>query len=492
MNATASVPTLEKGKRLELWESVISNIENYVSDVHKERIAPDLNPAKIRELLRDLDFAEPRDPIAAIDFSVKGLWRYQTHNSHPGYFGLFDPAPSTMAIAAEMLVAAFNPQLSVWSQSPFAIEVEQHLLRAFGEKFGYATEEIDGTFTCGGAEANHTAVVTALTHCFPTFAESGLRSLKGDPVVYISAEAHHSVIKAATFCGLGKTAVRMIPVDEHLRMNTRQLSNRIADDKGAGLLPFMVVATAGTTSAGAIDHLEEIAKVVARENLWLHTDAAWGGAIVVVPGLRDLLAGIELSDSITFDPHKLLSTTRGVGMYLTRHRGVLNRAAHVSSAYMPVLRDAGLDVVDPFVHSLQWSRRFIGLKLFLPLLVSGWGGLADAVERQLGLATGLAELLRESQWKVVNDTRLGVVCFVDQVLTEVQPTSYLEAIAAEVKNSGASWLSTTRLSGIGPVLRACVTNHRSSESDIRTLVRALNEAREKVLQEKKEAGKKTG
>src|SRR5439155_1329002 len=168
---------------------------------------------------------------------------------------------------------------------------------------------------------------------------------------------HHSFHKAARLCGLGTEALREIPVDPDLRLDPQVLSSRIVEDRRRGLAPFMVVATAGTTSAGAIDPIPDLAGIAEREGLWYHVDSAWGGAAALLPELRPLLAGIERADSITFDAHKWLSVPMGAGIFLTRHPSLLERTFGTGTSYMP--RDAaGLDIVDPYSHSMQWSPRF--------------------------------------------------------------------------------------------------------------------------------------
>lgn len=310
MDEQASVLMLDHDVRAQLWTRIIESVEHYFNEVPNHRVLADLSKEKVRALIGKEDFTRPVDPLEAVELCLKGLWQFQTHTAHPRYFGLFDPAPTTMAIAAEMLVATFNPQLAAWKQSPFAVEVEQHLLRMFGEKFGYTRDEVDGTFTSGGAEANHTAVLAALAHTFPSFDEKGLGAVSASPVLYLSSEAHHSLFKAARFCGLGTNAVRVIPVDPQLRMDVRRLEHQISEDRLAGLTPLMLVATVGTTNAGAVDPIEDLAEIAWQEKIWLHADAAWGGAMVLVPEFRSLLKGIEQADSITFDPHKLLSPSR--------------------------------------------------------------------------------------------------------------------------------------------------------------------------------------
>jgi glutamate/tyrosine decarboxylase-like PLP-dependent enzyme len=434
-----------------------------------------LDPEKIRELLAPFDFARPVDPLEALDFAVESLWRHQVHTPHPRYFGLFNPAPATLGIAADALVAAFNPQLAAWSHSPLAAEIEQHLIRALGERFGYDPARVEGTFTSGGAEANHTALAAALNRAFPEIGRRGLLALRSQPVLYVSPESHHSFLKAARLSGLGTEAVREVRVDSGLRMRPDDLAARIEEDRSAGHSPFLVVATVGTTSAGVIDPLPEIAQIAEEQGLWLHADAAWGGAAVLVPELSPLLTGISRAASITFDAHKWLSVPMGAGLFLTRHTGILERTFRVAARYMP--RDAAaLPVGDPYALSMQWSRRFIGLKLFLSLAVAGWEGYEAAIRHDTAMGDRLREKLREEGWVVVNDTPLPVVCFVDQS-AEGRTARFVEAVAADVVASGEAWVSTVSLGETGPALRACITNHRTGPEDVDALVATLGRAR---------------
>ena len=468
---------LDAGTRGELWRRVAEAIEKYATGVGEARVAPDLGLEEIRQALAPFDFERPVPPLEALDFAVEGLWKWQVHTPHPRYFGLFNPAPATMGIAADALVAAFNPQLAAWSHSPLAAEVEQHLIRAFAGRFGFDPARAEGTFTSGGAEANHTALSTALTRAFPEVGRRGLMALRSQPVVYVSPQAHHSFLKAARLAGLGMEAVREIRVDSRLRMIPEELAARIREDREAGCSPFLIVATAGSTSAGVVDPIADLAQVADEEGgLWLHVDAAWGGAAALVPELRPVIEGAARASSITFDAHKWLSVPMGAGMYITRHAGILERTFRVAAAgYMP--RDgAGLPVMDPYAHSMQWSRRFIGLKVFLSLAVAGWEGYAESIRRQAALGDRLRERLREEGWIVVNDTPLPVVCFVDSG-AEGRSVAFLEGVAAAVVASGEAWLSNVSLGEAGPALRACITNYRTGPEDVDALVAALGKAR---------------
>ncbi len=467
---------LDEIERADLWRQLTTTIENYINQVAELPVAPEIDLAAIRSRLEPFDFAKPHSSLATLNFAVDNLREFQVHTPHPRYFGLFNPAPTTMGIVADALVASFNPQLAAWSHSPFASEVERHLIRVFAARFGYDAETADGTFCSGGAEANHTALICALTQKFPRFAENGLRGLSKQPVLYVSSQSHHSFVKAARFCGLGTDSVREIEIDANFCMSADDLAKQIEIDQANNFAPFFAVATAGTTNGGTIDEIAKLAGIAADENLWFHVDAAWGGAAAFVPELREILCGIEQADSITFDAHKWLSVPMGAGLYLTRHNDILNQACRITTDYMPHSA-AGANVIDPYVHSLQWSRRFIGLKVFLSLAVAGWEGYERAIRHQTAMGDLLRRELEASEWKIINKTKLPVVCFTDAQRTVTESAEHLDAIANRVVSSGKAWLSTTRLDAKTPVLRACVTNYRTEVADVLALVQALNEAR---------------
>jgi glutamate/tyrosine decarboxylase-like PLP-dependent enzyme len=456
---------LDDEHRNAVWAELTSILDDYSAHVDSWPVTPELNPEKIRALLAPCDFSSPADPVAALQLAANGLRHYQVHTPHPRYYGLFNPAPTTMGIVADALIAGFNPQLAAWSHSPFAVEVENHLIRAIGSRFGYSSSAVDGAFASGGMEANHTAVLAALTRQFPDFAAKGLRGLDAQPVFYVSSESHHSFLKAARLCGLGMDSVRHIEVDAALRMRPDCLRESIERDRANGFAPFLIVGTAGTTNAGAIDPLPALADEAADQHLWYHVDAAWGGGAAFVPELAGLLCGTERADSITFDAHKWLSVPMGAGLFLTRHTDILDKTFRVSTAYMP--RDAaGLDIIDPHLHSMQWSRRFIGLKVFLSLLVAGWDGYAEAIRHQTRMGAMLRSGLAEEGWEIVNDTPLPVVCFAKPGATAAAH----QDIVARIVRSGEAWISTTAVAGNRTVLRACITNYRTQESDIRALI----------------------
>lgn len=475
MNLAEAPPvtlTLNSSDRVALWQLTFDEIENYLDSVDTLPAAKNITRPQVLDRLRAVDFNQPVSPEEAIRFAADGLTDMQVHATHRRYFGLFNPGSTTMGIAADALVAAFNPQVATWTHSPFATEVEVLVIRELGKKFGFTESEIDGTFCSGGAEANHTALTCALVDRFPDFPASGLRCLSGDPTIYVSQQAHHSFVKAARFCGLGTDNVRQVPVDANAAMDSTALRQLIEADRKDGKLPFFVAATLGTTNAGILDPVEEIGEVARANDMWLHVDAAWGGMAALVPELNHLLAGVDQADSITFDAHKKMSVPMGAGVFLTRHRHILGEACRITTDYMPAQAE---DTFDPYTHSMQWSRRFIGLKVFLSLMVAGWEGYAEALRHQISMGDLLRQKLTKAGWQVVNDTPLPVVCF-----TEADKEPSAERFTAIVKGlveSGRAWISMTRLAEGMPVLRACITSYRTTPDDIDELVAALEDMR---------------
>ena len=454
-------------------QRLAQEITDYEAVLEDLPVTPAVSPAEIRDHLSRYDFARPI-PLERLTREVAQLLRqWSLHVSHPRYFGLFNPTVRRAGVVADALTALYNPQLAAWPHAPIANEIERHVLGFFTRAFGLDPATAFANFTSGGQEANQTAVTAALTRAFPGFAEAGARAINGQPVLYLSAEAHHSFLKIAHLSGIGRAAVQHVAVDGHLRMDLQDLAQRIAADRAHGLVPFMIVGTAGTTTAGAIDPLEAIAALAKQERVWLHVDAAWGGAAVVSPALRSHLAGIELADSITCDAHKWLSVPVGAGMFFTRHREPILDAFRVEAgSYIP---PAVADTFDPYVTTIQWSRRFIGLKLFMTLAELGWEGMAQLIEHQSRMSQLLRTRLESNGWIVVNDSPLAVLCFTHPTI-EGGRTAVSDVVNRVVSN-GRAWISQVRLTGPTAIaLRACITSYRTQPADVDILVDELERA----------------
>ncbi|MCE9637377.1 MAG: pyridoxal-dependent decarboxylase [Planctomycetes bacterium] len=441
------------------------------------RDLPVVGPAHAADLRQHLAsayrFDAPRDAETVVDDIAAMLRRGSVHVTHPAYFGLFNPSVLPEAAAAAALVAGFNPQTAAWTHCPAAYEMEQHALRFLAARIGFDPATVGAHFCSGGQEANTTAVVVALTRTFPEFRERGARALMADPVLYVSAEAHHSFEKAAHVAGIGRAAVRRVPVDAKLRMDVATLVAMMAADRAAGRRPFFVAGTAGATSSGVIDPLPAIADVCASERLWFHGDAAWGGGALLSSKLRGHLAGIERADSVTWDAHKWLQTPLGGGMFFTPHAAALVDAFATESAYMPAARGG---VVDPFNASHQWSRRSAGLPVFAALATQGAAGYERLIDDMTAMGDLLRAKLRAAGFAIVNDTPLPLVNFTHPRFETGEVA--MGDVVREVHRGGRCWISPTVLAptpdGVARrVLRACITSHRTEERDLDALVEAI-------------------
>ena len=436
----------------------VAEIERGVADGN---VVPHVTCDEIRAHLDSrYDFAAPQ-PLESVVADVEGMMRrWHVQVTHPRYFGLFNPSVTTASVVADTLTAAYNPQLASWRTSPAANEIERHTLRWVAARFGFP-RAASATFTAGGAESNQSAVVLALTRAYSNYGDEGLRAISGRPTIYLSHDAHDSFNKVAHVTGLGRGSLRRVGVDRDRRMDIADLARQVVEDRRNGWSPLMVVGTAGTTAAGAIDPLRAMARFCRSHGLWFHVDAAWGGAAILVPGLRPHLDGIDAADSISCDAHKWLSVPMGAGMFFCRHPRIVSEAFRAATAYMPP--PAGEATVDPYASSLQWSRRFIGLKLFLALAEHGEHGYAALIERQVRMGDALRAALRRDGWTIVNDTPLPLVCFTRDGLDT-------RAFLPELYRRQAAWISEARLSDGEPVLRACITSFRTTPADIERAV----------------------
>jgi aromatic-L-amino-acid decarboxylase len=441
-----------------------SDFEQLESEIANGPVLPAVTAEEIRGYLSsryDFDRQLPLEDVIADVEKMLHTWQVQV--THPRYFGLFNPSVTLASVVADALVAMYNPQLANWRTSPAANEIERHTLGWLAAKFGLPADTI-ATFTSGGTEANLSAVVVALTRAFPQYGEHGLRDLKGTPSIYVTAETHHGYNKIAHMTGLGRRALRTVATDSDLKMSLDDLQQRVAQDRNNGFFPLMVVGTAGTTGTGVIDPLLELGRFCLEEGLWFHVDAAWGGSAILSPNLKHHLDGIESADSITCDAHKWLSVSMGCGMFFCRHRDTVAEAFRADVSYMPGKRVG--PVFDPYTNSAQWSRRFIGLKLFMTLAERGQSGYVEMLEHQTRMGDVLRDALRASGWRIVNDTPLPLVCFTREGLV---PAEFLAALHLRQ----IAWMSEARV-GDMPVVRACITSFKTTEEDIHGVVREMN------------------
>ena len=451
------------------FAALAEEAERLSAELRDLRVATRPDRAALRdEVERAFPLEGPVPLRRLVGEAARILRVHAVHVVHPRYFGLYNPSVREASVLGDALAALYNPQLAVWAHAPGAAELEQHALRRLASALGRDGDAAH--FTSGGSEANLTAVLCALAHLAPGWEAGGVRALRARPAIYASREAHHSLMKVARMTGLGGEALREVPVDARLALCVPALEARLAGDRAAGFSPMAVVGTAGTTSAGVVDPLPALAELSARQGVWFHVDAAYGGAAALVPRLRGTLTGIERADSVTFDAHKGLSVPMGAGMFFCRHPEALRRAFAVTATYMP-----SADAAEPYTSTVEWSRRTIGLKVLFALAESGLAGAGALFDEQCRMGDLLRDRLRRAGYTLVNDTPLPVVCFRHPDLAAGRLTA--AALCARVVGRGRAWISEVILDGRLEALRACITSHLTREADLDLLLEELEAAR---------------
>jgi glutamate/tyrosine decarboxylase-like PLP-dependent enzyme len=449
-------------KRIEEWLTEV--LQRALLHIQTGPVTPTIDMAAFRAELETFDFDRPRPLEELLPWTIERMQQGIVQMANPRYFGLFNPGPNFPAQCADRIASLFNPQLASSASSPVPVELERYVIAAIARRAGFATGAT-GHFATGGSEANYTSLISALTGAHPAFASEGVRAFAGPVKFYTSRDCHIAWLKVAHQAGVGRAALRLVATDGRGRMDPKALARAIAEDRAAGAVPVMVVATAGTTGAGMIDPLHECADIAQAERLWYHIDAAWGGAALASNRLRPALAGLERADSITIDAHKWFATTMGCAIFITRHGHLLSEAFHASTSFMP----SSVSGVDPYLNSVQWSRRFLGLRLFLALATAGWEGLGAHVERGALVIERVKERLLDRGWTIANDSVLAV-------LDAVPPAELgdVRALVRRVVASGRAWVAPTTFEG-RDVVRICATNGETTLEDVNALIAALTE-----------------
>jgi aromatic-L-amino-acid/L-tryptophan decarboxylase len=464
----------DSATRRKLGYRLIDNVDEYFASLPDRKVQL---PAAQRTygVLTDLLPETGEDPLLVLDNICHEMIDKGFHVPVANYFGLMNPTPTYMGFLAEALVAALNPQLATLARSQLASKIELETVRWMAERVGWH-DQFGGTFTSGGNEANFSGIALALASTFPTAVEEGVASIGGPAVAYASTESHHSLDKSAGLLGIGRKALRRVPVDDKLQMDPGKLQQAIEEDQRAGRKPFCVVATAGTTNSGIVDDMVRISEVCRHHKLWMHVDGAYGAAAVFSDKHRDLVHGIELADSITIDPHKWLAVPFAAGVILTHQPKILETAFSVAAPYMP--KATGAHLPDNARVSTQWTRRMNSLKLWLTLRVHGRMAYEEHIDRQLQLARSFADWIERSEhFELVSQPMLTIVNFRvrDSQLGTPQKARLHTEIAEEVTRDGQRWISDTVVNGES-VLRMMVISYLTEERHLHDLQVALEGA----------------
>ncbi|MEZ4360039.1 MAG: aminotransferase class V-fold PLP-dependent enzyme [Kofleriaceae bacterium] len=395
-------------------------------------------------------------------------WGYET--AGPGYLAFMPSGGILHAAVADLLTAAINRYVGVWAASPGLAELEAQVLRWFGEMLGMPSST-RGFLASGGSIANFSAVIAARHHLLGEELAGG--------TAYGSDIAHHSMLKAMMLAGFPQRAVRELPSDERYRLCPERVRKQVREDRAAGLRPFLLIASAGTTLTGTIDPLEELAEVAREERLWLHVDAAYGGFFALTQRGRHLLRGIEAADSVTLDPHKSLFLPYGTGALLVRHGEVL-RAAHQTHGQRYSPRQGASERIDFCEHSPELSREARGLRVWLPLRMHGVTPFRDCLDEKLELTQWLVARLAElPELELVLDPPLTVVVLRWRPAWCASDGDALDALNREllaaVNAKGRVLLIGVTLRGRF-VLRICVLSFRTHQAELAHAVEDLRAA----------------
>ncbi|NIN73426.1 MAG: amino acid decarboxylase [Gemmatimonadetes bacterium] len=367
----------------------------------------------------------------------------------------------------DYLAAVTNRYAGVRFAGPGAVEMENMLLDWMAGLVGYP-EGSGGNLASGGSIANLTGIVTARD-------AHGLKARDYERVVvYLSGQVHHCIHKALGVAGLGECVQRCVPMDERYRMVPAELEHAIARDRADGLIPWLVIASAGTTDVGAIDPLQEIGRIAKAEGLWYHIDAAYGGFFALVDECRPKLAGMELSDSIVLDPHKGLFLPYGTGALLVKDVEALRRAHHYQAAYMQdILAEESLESNSPAELSPELTKHFRGLRLWLPLKLHGVGPFRACLEEKLLLTRYFYSKVQELGFEVGPEPELSVATY-RWVPGDGDANEFNQALVDEIHRDGRVFISSTMLEGKF-VLRLAVLTFRTHLESVDLLLDVLAE-----------------
>ncbi len=376
----------------------------------------------------------------------------------PGYLAYIPGGGLFHTAVADLIADVVNRYVGVWIAAPGLVQLEVNVIRWFCRIVGYPESAL-GILTSGGSLANFSGIVTARRERLPP------DFLKG--TIYVSDQTHHSVHKAAMLAGFPNERLRVVPSDSQYRMRLDALADAVREDRQAGLQPFLVVGSGGTTNTGAVDDLDALATFAEDQGLWLHVDAAYGGFFALTRRGREILRGIERAHSVTLDPHKGLFLPYGTGSLLVRDGAALRRAHAIEAEYLPTMQDTA-EFVDFCQLSPELSRPFRGLGVWLPFKLLGAGAFREALDEKLDLARRAAARLHEMDGiEVVADPQLSVVAFrvaLDGMDLAAQ-NSASRALLDAVNRRRRVFLTATTVRG-SFLLRICVLSFRTHEDRV--------------------------
>jgi glutamate/tyrosine decarboxylase-like PLP-dependent enzyme len=461
---------------------LVDRIADLIDGIAERPVARGLAPRELRALLPAGGMPDHgMDLQALFAETVPRLFDTSTFNAHPRFFGYISGCPAPAGILADLVASAANPNCGSSILGPLATEIEKQTVAWLAELLDFPTS-CGGILVSGGNMANMVCFMAARAAHAPQARAGGLRSLPAPLVAYASAETHTWINKAADLCGLGAEAVRNVPLDARYRMRAYALRDAVRDDLARGLRPFIVIATGGSVSTGAIDPTEEIAEICREHGIWLHVDGAYGAPAAMLPDADPDLKAMRLADSIAIDPHKWLYAPLEAGAALVRDPEALGNAFAYRPSYY---KFEGTDE-DPRTNYYelgpQNSRGFRAFKVWIALRHLGRRNYERLIAQDIALARLMYDRAAAHPELEALTHNLSITTFryIPEELRdqrgEPDVAAYLNqlntAIVGEIQSGGEAFLSNAVLDG-RYALRACIVNFRTCESDVRLTVDAV-------------------
>lgn len=484
-------PDFPPGEFRRLGYRVVDMIADYFGSLDNLPVSPRRSSGEVEAIFREPLPAEGQHPDEILDQWTEKVLPNVTHLGSPRYFGFVNGSGSMMAVLAEALAASVNQNPGAWKPGPAATEIERRTIAWLAELIGYEPA-CGGLFVSGGTMANFTALLTALRHTASSdVTPAGLR---GDGCgsrfrVYMSDhEGHVSIKRCADLLNLGREAIRLVPSRADFTMDVAALDAMIAKDSSRGDTPFCVVGQAGSINVGAIDPLDDIARVCRDRGVWFHVDGASGAVGAMLPEKRPLYRGMEQADSITLDPHKWLYIPYECGCVLVREPERLRRAFSMTAPYLRGTLPTQYTGLDYLEYGPQMSRGFHALKVWMTLKHYGADGYRALLRQNVRCAEHLHHLVeRSDDFEVIHEPTLFIYSFRyaplryrEQIRTAPDRQASIEQhfdrinqrMADELQASGLAFVMTSAVRG-RTVLRFSICSHRTTLEDIEQVFSAL-------------------
>lgn len=425
-------------------------------------------------------------PLDRLIEECRTIFDLSRHNGHPRFFGYVASPSTPVGAYADLIASALNANITCWRSGPAGTELERLVVRWLGSLIEYGPNS-HGLLTSGGSMANMIALLVARRRKLGAEASrKGLWNSGAPLIIYASEEAHMSIAKAADILGIGRDQVRVVACDDRQRMRVDSLRAGLENDLREGLRPCCVVASAGTVNTGVVDPLSEIATVASEFDLWFHVDGAYGAPGILDQRKKPLFRGLERADSVSLDPHKWLYVPVDAGCLLFRDPDPVKATFSTDDAdYIKVHGHSDDEAFAYWDYGVELSRRFRALKVWLTLSYYGARRIAEAVSDDISLAAYMGELVFAAEdFELLAPVELSICCFryvpAGWRTSDPQLDQLNERIMSRVQTGGRAYLSNATVNGHF-ALRACITNFRTTKSDIELTIDTIRGAARQEL-----------